>query len=112
MKRTPLIAIILAFYLATHGIAWFFTDSHAMIYRLLAVLVLVASALRGVRYAQEILALCCAIFAILGLHLLLRLEADPPIYIAVGLYSLGSAILSWLVMRSRSLARTSLAAPR
>jgi hypothetical protein len=107
MKRTPLIAVILSFYLATHGIAWFLTDSHAMLYRLLAVFVLVAATLRGVKYAQEVLALCCAIFAILGLHLLLRLEADLEIYVAVGLYALGSALFAWLVMHARSPARSS-----
>lgn len=100
INQKKLALTVIGFYLVTHVVAWLGTDIDKLIYTLVPILFLAAGFFAGIKIAQKVLALICALFAVLGLSLLLRLEADFPVYLAVALYTLGSAALSWLVLRS------------
>ena len=85
MTRNQKLGVILGFYAVTHtAVAWVMGND-TMLVRLATVFVLVACVIKDIRYALNVLAGTCGLFAISGVVLLMRLESDWPIYTAVTL---------------------------
>lgn len=99
MTRNQKLGVILGFYAVTHtAVAWVMGND-TMLVRLATVFVLVACVIKDIRYALNVLAGTCGLFAISGVVLLMRLESDWPIYTAVTLYISASAAFAWWLLQ-------------